>query len=295
MAWTNAQQAAIDVRGKNVLVSAAAGSGKTAVLTERVFERVLKDRIPIDRLLIVTFTSAAAQEMKERIGDKLTHALEALQLQDTLSVAEEEELAYIEKQLGLLPKASISTIHSFCLKVIRSYFHQIDIDPGFKVGNEPELAIMKRDILDELLESYFESEANEAFLKLADQFGTIRSMQGLEDVILKLHEYSKSTVFPDAWLDEKVDLLKKPYACLDDTPWAQVIEADLKGKLEGIRHLFTRAHDISKASMGPAAYKETFEDDLGQLTQIAVYTSLNDMIDQIAHTQFKRLSTKKQE
>lgn len=295
MAWTSAQQAAIDVRGKNVLVSAAAGSGKTAVLTARVFERVIKDRIDIDRLLIVTFTSAAAQEMKERIGDKLAHALETLQLQEVLSDSEEEEIIYIEKQLSLLPKASICTIHSFCLKIMRSYFHQIDIDPGFKVGNEPELAIMKRDLLDELMESYFEAEDNEAFLKLADQFGTIRSMQGLEDVILKLHEYSKSTVSPEAWLDEKVALLKKPYTCLDETPWAKVIEEDLKGKLEGIQHLFSRALDIAKESMGPEAYQQTFENDLTQLAQVAQCTSLNEIISQISQIQFMRLPTKKQE
>ncbi|MGL4345808.1 MAG: helicase-exonuclease AddAB subunit AddA [Cellulosilyticaceae bacterium] len=295
MGWTSAQQAAIDVRDKNVLVSAAAGSGKTAVLTERVYQRVMNDRIDIDRFLIVTFTSAAAQEMKERIGDKLNHALEAIQLQETLSQEDEEQMAYIEKQLGLLPKASISTIHSFCLKVIRSYFHQLDIDPGFKVGNEPELAIMKSDLLEELLEACFEAPDNEAFLKLADQFGNVRSMDGLENVIIKTHTFSKSTVFPEVWLDDCVALLNKPYESLEDTPWTKVIKDELIGKVSGAGHLFGRALAIAKQSLGPYGYIETFEDDLKKLEGVEQCTGLQEMIETIEKISFGRLSTKKQE
>ncbi|MEG0387106.1 MAG: UvrD-helicase domain-containing protein, partial [Niameybacter sp.] len=170
MAWTPMQQAAIDKRGATILVSAAAGSGKTAVLTERVFKRIMGNEeetgIDIDRFLIVTFTSAAAHEMKERIADKMSKAIEYLQQEDD-GEQEMEKVAYLEKQLALLPKASISTIHSFCLKVIKNYFTYLEIDPNIKVGNESELQVMKLDLLEEMLEEAFEEEDNEDFLELA--------------------------------------------------------------------------------------------------------------------------------
>lgn len=293
MAWTSAQQAAIDVRNKNVLVSAAAGSGKTAVLTERVYQRVLKDRIDIDRFLIVTFTSAAAQEMKERIGDKLSKALEELQLKEMISEIDKEEIAYIERQLSLLPKASISTIHSFCLKIIRSYFHRIDIDPGFKVGNEPELEILQSDLLEELLEQWFEQEDNEDFLRLVDQYGSVRSMKGVEEAILKVHSFSKSTVFPEKWLNEKVELLTRKYKQLDDTPWTPIIKENISGKLTGTCHLFEKALATAKLPDGPNAYIATLEDDIRQLEEINTNQPLMEMIHQIDRIKFSSLAREK--
>lgn len=133
MPWTPMQQAAIDKRHANILVSAAAGSGKTAVLTERVFNRIVgnetEEGIDIDRFLIVTFTSAAAHEMKERIADKISKAIEALQVEEATEKTI-EKTAYLERQLTLLAKASISTIHSFCLKCIKNYFTYLEIEPN---------------------------------------------------------------------------------------------------------------------------------------------------------------------
>ncbi|MBU3803814.1 MAG: UvrD-helicase domain-containing protein, partial [Candidatus Cellulosilyticum pullistercoris] len=147
--WTPMQKAAIGQRNANILVSAAAGSGKTAVLTERVLNRILGNEleapIELDRFLIVTFTSAAAQEMKERI----THKLSSM-ISDLSEEAEENrvQLDYLERQMALVPQASISTIHSFCLKTIKSYFNRLEIDPNIKVGNEAELSMMRNEILE---------------------------------------------------------------------------------------------------------------------------------------------------
>ena len=150
MAWTPAQQAAIDQREANILVSAAAGSGKTAVLTERVMKRIIGSEqevpIEIDRFLIVTFTSAAAGEMKERILQKLSDYMNGLQ--ENLNEENLKKIDYIERQMALVPQASISTIHSFCLKTIRAYFNRLDIDPNIKVCTQAELDVMKSELLD---------------------------------------------------------------------------------------------------------------------------------------------------
>ena len=152
MAWTPAQQVAIEQRQANILVSAAAGSGKTAVLTERVMKRIIGSEgeipIEIDRFLIVTFTSAAAGEMKERILQKLSDYMNVLQ--ESLTEENIREIDYIERQMALVPQASISTIHSFCLKVIKSYFNRLDVDPYIKVGTQAELDVMTSELLEEI-------------------------------------------------------------------------------------------------------------------------------------------------
>ena len=149
MKWTDAQQSAIDaprpgpLPSQTILVSAAAGSGKTAVLVERMIQRLKRRELSIQELMVVTFTKAAAAEMKARIGVKLAEEFQA--------TGDE----YLEEQLNMLPSAHISTLHSFCQWVIRSYFYKLDIDPSFTIGNEGELALMRYDVLDKiLLEAY---------------------------------------------------------------------------------------------------------------------------------------------
>jgi len=142
MKWTAEQQAAIEARNSNLLVSAAAGSGKTAVLVERILQLIIKDGVDIDRMLIVTFTNAAAGEMRERIGNALMEAMEKEQGWDD----------HLRQQINLLSRASISTIHSFCMNIVRKYFYAIDLDPGFRIGDEAECNIIKLEALDALLE-----------------------------------------------------------------------------------------------------------------------------------------------
>ena len=144
--WTEEQQKVIDLRDRNILVSAAAGSGKTAVLVERIIQRLTEEEHPVDvdRLLIVTFTEAAAAEMKERIGAAIEKKLQ-----------ERPGDARLEQQATLVHSAAITTIHSFCLSVIRDHFHVIGIDPGFRIAEEGELKLLQQDVLDEMLEECY--------------------------------------------------------------------------------------------------------------------------------------------
>ena len=182
MTWTEEQKKVIELRNRNILVSAAAGSGKTAVLVERILSMVTDERRPvdIDKLLIVTFTKAAAGEMKERIRDALDKRLE-----------EDPEDEYLQRQLTLLNNAQITTIDSFCQYVLKSYFHVIDVDPGYRVGEEGELKLLKKDVAQELLEEAYSSQDGE-FAHCVECYATGKNDRELEDLILKLHEFSMS-------------------------------------------------------------------------------------------------------
>lgn len=298
MAWTVAQQAAIDKRNANILVSAAAGSGKTAVLTERVFNRILgseeEEGIDIDRFLIVTFTSAAANEMKERIGDKMAGRIEELQAKEENDAKDQAQIAYLERQLSLLSKASISTIHSFCLKTVKSYFNNLEIDPNIRVGSDAELTIMKYEILENMLEECFEKENNEDFLKLADTYGGIRGMEPFIDLILEVYTFSKSTIFPNEWLEEKALVLSKEYTSLDDTPWGEVLGKDILGQLKDLQSLYKEALKLCLSPMGPVLYEENLRQDLEQIERVQE-GPLSEVIANLNSIKFGRLSSKKQE
>ena len=194
--WTEEQQKVISLRNRNILVSAAAGSGKTAVLVERIIRRLTDEKDPadVDRLLIVTFTEAAAAEMKERIGAAIEKKL-----------AERPGDAHLEQQATLIHSAAITTIHSFCLSVIREHFHVIGIDPGFRIAEECELKLLKQDVLDELLEERYAQE-DPGFLEFAEKFGTGKNDKKIEGIILRLYEFSRSYPKPDRWLDSCVEL-----------------------------------------------------------------------------------------
>ena len=144
MTWTESQKKVIDRRERNILVSAAAGSGKTAVLVERIIQKITQDKVDIDKLLIVTFTNAAAAEMRERIRDAIEKKLE-----------EEPEDIHLQRQFTLVHNAQITTIDSFCLYVIRNYFYKIDLEPNFRVADEGELSLLRSDVLGKLLEAHY--------------------------------------------------------------------------------------------------------------------------------------------
>nr|WP_307991330.1 helicase-exonuclease AddAB subunit AddA [uncultured Niameybacter sp.] len=300
MAWTPMQQAAIDKRGATILVSAAAGSGKTAVLTERVFKRIMGNDqeagIDIDRFLIVTFTSAAAHEMKERIADKMSKAIEELQEAEE-NVEVMEKVAYLEKQLALLPKASISTIHSFCLKAIKNYFTYLEIDPNIKVGNESELQVMKLDILEEMLEEAFEEENNEEFLELADTYGSIRGLEPLMELILDLYTFSKSTIFPNEWLDEMSEKLCEPHKEIGESIWEQELILEILEDFKDLKTVYDEAIKLTRKPNGPAAYEETLVKDLEQIERILEVPThqVKELIAFIDGVSFGRLPSKKQE
>ncbi|WP_069997300.1 helicase-exonuclease AddAB subunit AddA [Cellulosilyticum sp. I15G10I2] len=300
MAWTKPQQAAIDKRNADILVSAAAGSGKTAVLTERVINRIAgssaEEPIQLDRFLIVTFTSAAANEMKERITSKLSDKIDAMQdelLQENTQVAA-ETIAYLERQIALVQTASISTIHSFCLKIIKTYFHKLDIDPNIKVASEAELGIMKMDILQEMIEEKFEQE-DEDFLKIAEIYGSVQGMSPLANLILDIYTFSKSTPFPQVWMDEKVRLLSAKYHTLEQMPWSAPIKQYILCQIKDIRILYEEAIVLCKKASGPELYLGVIEEDRRRLMTINETQSLDEIVKEVQAITFASLPRKKQE
>lgn len=188
--WTDEQLQVIETRHKNLLVSAAAGSGKTAVLVERIIRMITDPDQPvdIDRLLVMTFTNAAAAEMRERVETALGSLLD-----------EDPGNKNLERQSTLIHHAKITTIDSFCLNLLREHFHELDLDPGFRVADEGELLLLKADVMKELLEEYYGRE-DERFLQFVDTYASGRTDGGLEDYILKVWEFSQSNPWPGEWI-----------------------------------------------------------------------------------------------
>ena len=274
--WTSEQQKVIDLRNRNILVSAAAGSGKTAVLVERIIRRLTEDDTPtdVDRLLIVTFTEAAAAEMKERIGAAIEKKLE-----------ERPGDIRLERQATLIHSAQITTIHSFCLAVIRDHFHVIGIDPGFRIAEEGELKLLKQDVLEELLEECY-AEAKEEFLDFTERFGSGKSDKKIEEIILKMYEYSRSYPRPDRWLDQCV----KAYASEDLEVRA---EERVRMRAADIERVLERGLKICEEPDGPYMYGDMLDSDLEELERLQRAENFDAMYSAAAGFKWKRLSSKK--
>lgn len=260
--WTDEQQAAIDARGSNLLISAAAGSGKTAVLVERIIQIILKDKIDIDKLLIVTFTNAAAGEMRERIAGAIMDEME--------KKTDQEE--HLRRQINLLNRASITTIHSFCIDVVRRHFHIIDVDPGFRIGDVTETSIMRLEALEELFEEEYEG-GDESFLGLVEAFGGTREDKGLQDLVLKVYGFIQSQPYPEIWLKEKVDSFDLSIDDFNDSAWIKAIRSRIKIQLKGAMDLLNDALTIAQKPSGPDVYEEAILSDLAQVCDL--YDSLN--------------------
>ncbi len=171
------------------MVSAAAGSGKTAVLVERILKLIVEERVDITEMLIVTFTNAAAGEMRERILTALA----------TQMVKDPVNADFLRRQMNLLNRAHIKTLHAFCMDVIRQNFHHLDIDPAFRIGDMSELTVLKQQVLDDLMETTYE-KADPAFIDLVESYSGNRSDEKLQGMILKLHTFLMSKPEPQAWL-----------------------------------------------------------------------------------------------
>ena len=184
--WTNEQLSAIKTRNCNLLVAAAAGSGKTAVLVERIIKIITDEENPvdIDKLLVVTFTNAAAAEMRERIANAISKALD-----------ENPDSKNLQNQLTLLNRANITTMHSFCLDVIRNNFHKIDLDPSFRIGDQTETILIKSDVIEELFEDRYDNDDQE-FIDLVEAFSSYKSDDNLKELILNLYNFIMSAPWP---------------------------------------------------------------------------------------------------
>lgn len=283
MAWTNEQQAAIDSRGQTLLLSAAAGSGKTAVLVERIIRRLLDKEYPIDitELLVVTFTKAAAAEMRDRIGTALMKALS------------EMKDSRVERQLALLPSAQISTLHAFCQHVIRKYFYTIDLDPAFSIAGEEELNLLRRQVLEDVFLSYYEDDEKASILyPLADMFGSDRGDDILMDTVSRMYTYARSLAWPEHWLKEAARAYDvAPDAVIDDMVWAGPIKDAVRRILEEDARLYDGVlyHLRQREAFAPAC--DTFVAEQAALRQAAQARSWNDLSRFVRAIDFPRLKS----
>ena len=252
LTWTSDQWKAIWASEQDVLVAAAAGSGKTAVLVNRIIFKLLSEQVNVDELLVVTFTNASAAEMRHRIADALEGAIK-----------KNPDSQHLRRQLSLINRASISTLHSFCLEVIRKYYYEIEIDPGFRIADSTEAEILKDEMLDELLEEQYGIENNEQFFQLVDAFSSDRNDIELQNIVRTLYEFSSSHPYPEEWLDEMVTMYDiKDETTIDDLPFIGALKYHVQLQLSAARDCLEEALLITKMPGGPASRAETFDKDL---------------------------------
>ena len=288
--WTDDQQRVIDVRNCNLLVSAAAGSGKTAVLVERIIKLITdeKNDVDIDRLLVVTFTNAAAAEMKTRVGEAVESRL-----------IDEPDNEHLQRQASLLHNAQITTMHSFCQYIIRNYFHVIDIDPAFKVANENDMKIAQSEILSELIEKRYEIEKendNSSFYLFSEMFAHGRDDSKIESIVLELYGKAMSYPWPKKWLKSIVEI----YECagveeFQKTKWVGELVSYVKELVNSYKMLAEKAIKICDEPDGPAKYRTAFEDDIRQFDNICQtenFSELSDAFRKISRADKGRITKK---
>lgn len=278
--FTDDQQKVIDLRGRNILVSAAAGSGKTAVLVERIITRLTKDPNPInvDELLVVTFTEAAASEMKERIRAAIEKALE-----------EHPENEHLQRQATLIHHAQVTTIHSFCLSVIREYFHVIDLNPGFRIGEDGEMKLLKKDTVEQVLEDAF-AEAKAEFINFVESYATGRDDKKLEEMILQVYEYSRSYPEPDKWLQDCIARydIDSVEAFEQSEIVASILE-EVKKQVSDVQENLVYASELCASEDGPAAYGPAISADLAFVRDLLRQESFCGMQEVFARLKWESL------
>ncbi|MEQ2426270.1 helicase-exonuclease AddAB subunit AddA, partial [Enterocloster hominis (ex Hitch et al. 2024)] len=257
--WTEKQQQVIDSRNRNLLVSAAAGSGKTAVLVERIIQMISGGDHPldIDQLLVMTFTNAAAAEMRERIGAAVEKKLK-----------EHPEDEHLWLQAALIPQAMITTIDSFCLNIIRNHFNSLDIDPSFRIGDEGELSLLRGDVMGEMLEACYE-EGDEAFAGFVEHFGRGKSDKGIEDVILQAWQFSQSHPWPSLWLKAcRRELDEENLKEMEKSPWMRFLFQDTARQMEELGGQLDTALEVCREENGPLAYEPMLMSDRAKIQAI---------------------------
>lgn len=221
--WTKEQSQAINEKGSNILVAAAAGSGKTAVLVERIINKIINENIDIDKLLVVTFTNAAASEMRERILDAIYKKLE-----------EYPENQNLQRQITLINKASICTIDSFCLEVVRNNFFELDnISPNFRIADTTEIELLKQEVIEDIFEEKYENQ-DENFSKLINTYTSYRDDTPLKELVLKIYSYIQSSPFPEEWLNEKIEMFNLKDKLNEDfskTPWGNILLKEIEEEI----------------------------------------------------------------
>lgn len=277
--WTPEQESAImspkdsNLGAQTLLVAAAAGSGKTAVLVERIITRLkdMENPLSVQELMVVTFTKAAAAEMSARIGVALAKAMEC---------TDDKALqARLERQLNLLPSAHISTLHSFCQWVIRSYFYKLDIPPTARIGNEAEMALLKQEVLENLLKEAYEHNEYGIF-DLSDFFSDDKSDAGLQDKVLSLYEFAMSQSNPDGWMRHAVEPYKAAQEQdLRDTLWGRAMWDDQQAEIDRIADRIEQMEPLLESPVGPKKWDKVYQEQLAALAQLKGAQAWSDMVD----------------
>lgn len=277
--WTPEQESAImspkdsNLGAQTLLVAAAAGSGKTAVLVERIITRLkdMENPLSVQELMVVTFTKAAAAEMSARIGVALAKAME--------STDDKALQARLERQLNLLPSAHISTLHSFCQWVIRSYFYKLDIPPTARIGNEAEMALLKQEVLESLLKEAYEHNTYGVF-DLSDFFSDDKSDAGLQDKVLSLYEFAMSQSNPDGWMRHAVEPYKAAQEQdLRDTLWGRAMWDDQQAEIYRIADRIEQMEPLLESPVGPKKWDKVYQEQLAALAQLKGAQTWSDMVD----------------
>lgn len=280
VSWTTEQQQVIDLRNRNILVSAAAGSGKTAVLVARIIKMITdaENPVDIDRLLIVTFTNAAAAEMRERIGSAIGQAL-----------LQEPENEHLQRQLTLIHNAQITTIDSFCLYVIRNHFHEIDLEPNFRIGDEGELKLLREDVLKRVLEKNYE-EPSPAFSEFVDGYAAGRSDAKAGELILSLYEFSRSYPWPKEWLLGCADGYAAENAGdLTKAAWMEPLLENVRFILADIKRRMEKALALTQEDDGPQLYEKVIRSDLEKYERLSACTDFFELYREITGITYDRL------
>ena len=282
VSWTTEQQQVIDLRNRNILVSAAAGSGKTAVLVERIV-KIITDKnhpVDIDHLLIVPFTNAAAAEMRERIGNAIEKALD-----------EQPGNEHLLRQLTLIHNAQITTIDSFCLYVVRNHFHEIDLEPNFRIGDEGELKLLREDVLGRVLEQNYE-EPSEAFSDFVEGYASGRTDAALNEMILQLYEFSRSYPWPEKWLDSFVGAYRiETREELDRAEWLAPLTENICFVLKDCEQLLKQALAITQQDDGPDMYEKAVQSDLEKYEGLSRLTSFCELSGALSDIKYDRLAS----
>lgn len=286
--FTPEQRQVIEARGCTTLVSAAAGSGKTAVLVQRIIEKLTDKDIPqdINRLLVVTYTNAAAAEMRERIGKRLN---------ECLATEEYAENTHLQKQVLLLRNASIMTIHGFCLSLLREFFYELDLDPGFRIAEEAELTLLRADVMEELLEDRYE-EGAELFLRLTECIGSGKTDDGLAKHIENFYKFAQSAPFPESWLARATEALerqKNATTLSEEESCMRLVTERIKAILADCEQIRKKAVAVCEGPEGPYTYLEALDSDGELLEVLRSKETYGTLAEAFAELSFQALSRKK--
>ncbi|WP_392486333.1 helicase-exonuclease AddAB subunit AddA [Haloimpatiens sp. FM7315] len=282
VSWTEEQKKAINTRNCNLLVAAAAGSGKTAVLVERIIRIItsVDNPIDIDKLLVVTFTNAAASEMRERIAKALIRKLES-----------EPGSSRLQRQLALLPKSSITTLHSFCLEVIRNNFHILGLNPDFRISDDTENILLKQESIDELFEEKYNDEANEEFLGLVEFYCNSKEDVILQDMVLDLYNSCISFPAPEYWLRKSAEMFNLKGKDIKDLDYLNNYIDNVLYQMGNIEKCSAKAINIIDSEDTLEPYKEAYLEDLYAIKNLISKgrVSFDDFIEGINEFDFVKL------